>query len=52
MTEIESHDWKQLAEAARDEKDPKKLIALIHQLNRALDDKMKELYQPPTEAAN
>lgn len=52
MTETDSHDWKQLAEAARDEKDPKKLIALIHQLNRALDDKMKNLYAPPPEAAS
>lgn len=52
MTEIDSHDWKQLAEAARDEKDPKKLIALIHQLNRVLDEKMKDLYPPPTEAAS
>ena len=34
----ESHDWKHLAEAARDETDPKKLMELIEQLNRALDE--------------
>ena len=26
MTEMHCHDWKQLAEAARDEEDPKKLM--------------------------
>jgi hypothetical protein len=41
MTERNCHDWKQLAEAARDEKDPKKLMDLIRQLNRALDKHMK-----------
>ncbi len=42
MTENSGHDWKQLAEAARDEKDPKKLMELIQQLNRALDDLAEE----------
>ena len=48
----ESHDWKHLAEAARDETDPKKFMELIEQLNRALDEHMKESYPVPTEAAN
>ena len=33
MTTMPCHDWKQLAEAARDEQDPKKLMKLIEQLN-------------------
>jgi hypothetical protein len=41
MTEMDRHDWKQLAEAARDEQDPEKLMDLIQQLNRALDEHMK-----------
>jgi hypothetical protein len=41
MTEMECHDWRQLAEAARDEEDPSKLMDLIQQLNRALDEHMK-----------
>ena len=51
MTE-NGHDWKQLAEAARDEKDPKKLMELIQQLNRALDEHIKESYPLPTESAS
>jgi hypothetical protein len=44
MTEMDRHDWKQLAEAARDEQDPEKLMDLIQQLNRALDEHMKNPY--------
>lgn len=51
MTETNCHDWKQLAEAARDEEDPKKLMDLIQQLNRALDEHMKNLYPGPSQAA-
>jgi hypothetical protein len=46
------HDWKQLAEAARDEEDPKKLLDLIQQLNRALDEHMKTSYPYSSEAAS
>jgi hypothetical protein len=52
MTEIGCHDWKQLAEAARDEEDPKKLLDLIQQLNRALDEHMKTSYRCSSEAAS
>jgi hypothetical protein len=52
MTEMDRHDWKQLAEAARDEEDPRKLIDLIQQLNRALDEHMKNQYPFTTEAAS
>ena len=52
MTETNRHDWKQLAEAARDEKDPSKLMELIRQLNRALDDHMKNQFPQASEAAS
>jgi hypothetical protein len=51
MTELDCHDWKQLAEAARDEEDPEKLIDLIHRLNRALDEHMKNPCPDSSEAA-
>ena len=52
MTEIDRHDWKRLAEAARDEEDPQKLLDLIQQLNRALDEHMKTSYPLSSEAAS
>ena len=52
MTENHSHEWKHLAEAARDEQDPQKLMELIQQLNRALDQHIKDPYPLPTEEAN
>jgi hypothetical protein len=51
MTEIDCHDWKQLAEAARDEEDPAKLMDLIQRLNRALDEHMKNPCPRSSEAA-
>ncbi len=52
MTEMPGHDWKELAEAARDEEDPKKLMNLIDRLNRALEEHVKDLYPRSEEAAN
>jgi hypothetical protein len=52
MTEMDCHDWKHLAEAARKEEDPKKLMDLIEQLNHALEESMKDLYRQPNEAAS
>ncbi|MGA9811438.1 MAG: hypothetical protein WBQ64_01595 [Terriglobales bacterium] len=52
MTEMPGHDWKQLAEAARDEQDPKKLMNLIDRLNRALEEHVKDLYPRAEEIAN
>jgi hypothetical protein len=52
MTELDCHDWKQLAEAARDEEDPVKLMELIHRLNRALDEHMKNPCPHSSEAAD
>ncbi len=42
MTEPKGHDWRQLAEAARDEEDSSKLMELIRQLNQALDEAHEE----------
>lgn len=36
-------DWRQLAEAARSEEDPKKLMQLIDELNRKLAMRAREL---------
>ena len=52
MTEANGHDWKQLAEAARDEKDPEKLMDLIRRLNHALDERMKVPYPYLKEVAD
>ena len=52
MTELDCHDWKQLAEAARDEEDPKRLMELIQRLNRALDEHMKNHCLSLSEAAD
>jgi hypothetical protein len=42
MTQENCHEWRRLAEAARDEQDSQKLMDLIQQLNRALDEHAKE----------
>ena len=52
MTDMPGHEWKQLAEAARDEQDPKKLMNLIDRLNRALEEHVKHLYSRSEEPAN
>ncbi len=49
MAAIVSDDWRQLAEAARDEQDPKKLRQLIEQLNRELKERAENLYPRPSE---
>jgi hypothetical protein len=45
MTAIVPHDWRQLAEAARDEPDSKKLRQLLEQLNRELKERARSLHQ-------
>jgi len=52
MTDMPGDEWKELAEAARDEQDPKKLMHLIDRLNRALEEHVKHLYPRSEEAAN
>ena len=52
MSEMPGHEWKQLAEKARDEQDPKKLMNLIDRLNRALKEHVKHRHPGSEEAAN
>ncbi|HEX9629740.1 MAG TPA: hypothetical protein VF961_06960 [Pyrinomonadaceae bacterium] len=44
MPAIVSDDWRQLAEAARDEQDPTKLRQLVEQLNRELKERAERLH--------
>ncbi len=44
MPATASDDWRKLAEAARDEEDPRKLMQLIEQLNRKLEQRARDLY--------
>jgi hypothetical protein len=43
MAATASDDWRQLAEAARDEEDPRKLLQLIEELNRKLETRTRNL---------
>ncbi|MGH9503259.1 MAG: hypothetical protein ACRD20_10460 [Terriglobales bacterium] len=55
MTDIggmDCHDWKQLAAAARDEEDPKRLMHLIDQLNHALEERTRSLNLRSNEVAS
>jgi len=47
-----SDDWKQLAEAARDEDDPQKLMQLIEELNRKLEQRALDLNPHLSETAD
>jgi hypothetical protein len=49
MPAIVSDDWRQLAEAARDEQDPTKLRQLVEQLNRELKERAESLHPRPSE---
>ncbi len=44
-----SNDWRQVAEAARDEQDPTKLMQLVEQLNRELKERAESLQPRPRE---
>ncbi|HEY7097502.1 MAG TPA: hypothetical protein VH437_12310 [Terriglobales bacterium] len=46
MTEQPSRGWEELARAARVEQDPKKLLDLVEELNRALEERITP---PPPE---
>jgi len=46
---IVSDDWRQLAEAARDEQDSKKLRQLVEQLDRELKERTASLRPPSIE---
>jgi hypothetical protein len=52
MTQENCHEWRRLAEAARDEQDSQKLMDLIQQLNRALDEHAKNPNPRSSEASN
>ena len=49
MSATVSDDWRQLAEAARDERDPAKLGQLAEQLNRELKERAESLHPRPSE---
>lgn len=44
-----SNDWRQLAEAARDEQDPEQLMQLIEQLTQELKERAQTLHPQPIE---
>jgi hypothetical protein len=50
MSATVSDDWRQLAEAARDEQDPTKLMQLVEQLNRELKERAEQLHPRPSES--
>ena len=49
MPAMVSDDWRQLAEAARNEEDPAKLQQLVEQLNRSLKARAESLQRRPKE---
>ena len=44
--------WRQLCELAAVEQDPEKLLALVKEINRLLDEKEKRLREKPEESGN
>ena len=46
------YDWRQLAQAACDEEDPRKLMRLIEELNHALEARAQGLRPQGNEATN
>jgi hypothetical protein len=49
MPERISDDWRQTAEAARDEQDPAKFMQLVNQLNRELKKRAGNMALKPNE---
>jgi hypothetical protein len=45
MNASPNKDWKELSQAAAQEKDPQKLMELVEQLNRVLEEREAELKQ-------
>lgn len=45
MNAAPKKDWKELSQAAAQEKDPQKLMELVEQLNRALEEREADLKQ-------
>ena len=50
MPERISDDWRQTAEAARDEQDPTKFMQLVNQLNQELKERAGNLASKPDES--
>jgi hypothetical protein len=50
MTAEVCPDWRHLAEAARDEEDPERLMLLIEELNRALATRADSLNPQPAQS--
>jgi hypothetical protein len=51
MSEVLCKDWKELSEAASREQDPQKLLELIEQLNKVLDQRAQDMQKnsPPNQ---
>jgi hypothetical protein len=51
MSEVLCKDWKELSEAASREQDPQKLLELIEQLNKVLDQRAQDMqkHRPPSQ---
>jgi hypothetical protein len=47
MISFEKHDWKEICEAASKEHDSEKLMALVSELMKALDDRKAPVRQTP-----
>jgi hypothetical protein len=45
MSTVLCKDWRELSEAASQEQDPKKLMELVEQLNKVLDQRERDLYR-------
>jgi PleD family two-component response regulator len=45
-------DWKEMAQKAANEQDPKKLLAIIQELNQALEEREKQLHPKKREGGN
>jgi hypothetical protein len=54
MTQLLCKDWRELSEAASQEKDPQKLLELIEQLNKVLEQRERDSskYRPPNQQAS
>jgi hypothetical protein len=52
MAALTYHDWRELAQAARDEEDPERLMQLIEELNRALEARAQDLCTQGNEATS
>jgi hypothetical protein len=45
MSPVLCRDWRELSEAASQERDPKKLMELIEELNKVLDQRERDLHK-------